>query len=117
MNSILIVDDERGIRDSLRAVLGDEGFEVDTVASGEECLDLVAQKDFACILLDIWLGKGIDGLVTLKRLRDQGNDSAVVMISGHVFAATRVRVDHGLGLPFCLCATAPFAFYRSFRDL
>jgi two-component system nitrogen regulation response regulator NtrX len=91
MNSILIVDDEPGIRDSLRAVLDDEGFDVETAKSGEECLELVKQSDFACILLDIWLGKGIDGLETLKRLREQKNDSAVIMISGHGNIETAVR--------------------------
>jgi len=91
LNSILIVDDEPGIRDSLRAVLEDEGFEVQTAKTGEECLDLALQSDFACILLDIWLGKGIDGLETLDRLRRAGNDAAVVMISGHGNIETAVR--------------------------
>ena len=91
MKSILIVDDEPGIRDSLRAVLEDEGFEVETAATGEECLERAAQSDYACILLDIWLGKGIDGLETLKRLRDTGNNAAVIMISGHGNIETAVR--------------------------
>lgn len=63
---ILIVDDEPGIRDTLRGVLEDEGFTVDAVASGEACLNAVHKKGYACILLDIWLGKGIDGLETLE---------------------------------------------------
>ncbi|HEX8288009.1 MAG TPA: response regulator, partial [Pyrinomonadaceae bacterium] len=82
MNSILVVDDERGIRETLRGVLEDEGFEVEAVESGEDCLKSVEKKSFGCILLDVWL-PGIDGLETLKTLRENGNDSAVVMISGH----------------------------------
>ncbi len=89
-NSILIVDDERGIRETLRGVLEDEGFEVETVASGEDCLKAVEANNFACILLDIWL-PGIDGLQTLKTLRDGGNDSSVVMISGHGNIETAVN--------------------------
>ncbi|MCY7347899.1 MAG: sigma-54 dependent transcriptional regulator [Pyrinomonadaceae bacterium] len=81
-NSILIVDDERGIRETLRGVLEDEGFEVETAASGEACLKAVQTDNFSCILLDVWLPE-IDGLETLKRLRENGNDAAVVMISGH----------------------------------
>ncbi len=81
-NSILIVDDERGIRETLRGVLEDEGFFVETVASGEDCLKLTETKNFACVLLDVWL-PNIDGLETLKLLRENGNDAAVVMISGH----------------------------------
>lgn len=91
MNSVLIVDDELGIRDTLRGVLKDEGFAVETVATGDACLKAVEETAFACILLDIWLGKGIDGLETLRRLRENGNDSAVVMISGHGNIETAVR--------------------------
>lgn len=91
MTSILIVDDEPGIRDTLRGVLEDEGFAVVTAATGEACLKATQQESFACILLDIWLGNGIDGLETLKRLRDEGNDSAVVMISGHGNIETAVK--------------------------
>ncbi|HEX8638354.1 MAG TPA: sigma-54 dependent transcriptional regulator [Pyrinomonadaceae bacterium] len=90
MNSILIVDDEPGIRDSLRAVLEDEGFEAETVESGEDCLARVETENFACILLDVWL-PGIDGLETLKKLRDGGSDAAVVMISGHGNIETAVN--------------------------
>ena len=90
-NSILIVDDERGIRDTLRGVLEDEGFAVETVASGEACLELSRTHHFGCILLDIWLGDGIDGLETLAMLKDEGNDAAVVMISGHGNIETAVK--------------------------
>jgi len=89
-NSILVVDDERGIRETLRGVLEDEGFDVEAVESGEACLKSVEENSFACILLDVWLPK-IDGLETLKRLREQGNDSAVVMISGHGNIETAVN--------------------------
>ncbi len=90
-NSVLIVDDEKGIRDTLRGVLEDEGFEVETVTSGDACLEIVQRQHFACILLDIWLGKGIDGLETLRKLREDGTDSAVVMISGHGNIETAVK--------------------------
>ncbi len=90
-NSVLIVDDEPGIRDTLRGVLEDEGFVVAAVTSGEECLDAVRDRDFACILLDIWLGDGIDGLETLAKLKEEACDAAVVMISGHGNIETAVR--------------------------
>jgi two-component system, NtrC family, nitrogen regulation response regulator NtrX len=90
-NSILIVDDEPGIRDTLRGVLEDEGFSVETAETGEECLDKARSKHFACILLDIWLGDGIDGLDTLSTLKDESNDAAVVMISGHGNIETAVK--------------------------
>ena len=90
-NSVLIVDDEPGIRETLRGVLEDEGFSVETAASGEACLEIAATDHFACILLDIWLGDGIDGLETLQKLREDGSDSAVVMISGHGNIETAVK--------------------------
>ncbi|HEV2708569.1 MAG TPA: sigma-54 dependent transcriptional regulator, partial [Pyrinomonadaceae bacterium] len=89
-DSILIVDDERGIRETLRAVLEDEGFTAEAVASGEECLKAVERRAYGCVLLDVWL-PGIDGLETLTRLRERGADSAVVMISGHGTIETAVR--------------------------
>lgn len=90
LNSILIVDDERGIRETLRGVLEDEGFEVETVESGEACLKSVESSNYSCVLLDVWL-PNIDGLETLKRLRESGNDAAVVMISGHGNIETAVN--------------------------
>src|SRR5919198_1892578 len=90
MDSILIVDDERGIRDTLRAVMEDEGFAADAVATGEECLKALGRRAYGCILLDVWL-PGIDGLETLKQLRATGSDAAVVIISGHGNIETAVR--------------------------
>jgi two-component system nitrogen regulation response regulator NtrX len=89
-NLILVVDDERGIRETLRGVLEDEGFTVDTAASGEDCLKAAGEKHFSCILLDIWL-PGIDGLETLKNLKDAGSDMPVIMISGHGNIETAVK--------------------------
>ncbi len=91
IDSVLIVDDERGIRETLRGVLSDESFAVETVASGEECLEITRKQHFSCILLDIWLGDGIDGLETLARLKEDGVDAAVVMISGHGNIETAVK--------------------------
>ena len=71
--SILIVDDERGIRESLGALLRDEGYEVEAVATGEECLKQLDNRAFDLLLLDVWLPQ-MDGLETLSRL--QSTDDA-----------------------------------------
>ncbi|MCS6873534.1 MAG: sigma-54 dependent transcriptional regulator [Pyrinomonadaceae bacterium] len=81
-SKVLVVDDEPRIQQSLRAILEDEGYEVGVASSGEECLKYAELKNYACILLDIWL-PGIDGLRTLQLLREQGNNCPVIMISGH----------------------------------
>src|ERR671916_2216063 len=90
MDSVLIVDDERGIRETLRGVLEDEGYAVETVASGEDALRALERRAYGCVLLDVWL-PGIDGLETLSRLKEAGADCAVVMISGHGNVETAVR--------------------------
>jgi two-component system nitrogen regulation response regulator NtrX len=89
-NSILLIDDEVGIQQSLGAVLTEEGFKVETVSSGEEGLALLERQSFELVLLDIWL-PGIDGLETLEALRRMGVQSAVVMISGHGTIETAVK--------------------------
>src|SRR3989442_15977905 len=88
--SILIVDDERGIRETLSAVLRDEGFSADAVASGEECLKAIEQRAYGCVLLDVWL-PGINGLETLSQMRNSNCDAAVGVISrhGHIQTAGR----------------------------
>src|SRR5262245_21862248 len=87
---VLVVDDEQGVRSTLSAVLRDEGYEVETAESGEECLSILQDRSFNAILLDVWL-PGRDGLETLKALRRTGVDAAVVMISGHGNIETAVR--------------------------
>jgi two-component system nitrogen regulation response regulator NtrX len=87
---ILIVDDEKGIRQSLAGVLEDEGYDVRTVAGGEACLELVENDPPHLILLDVWL-KDIDGLEVLERIRKRRAAPAVVMISGHGTIETAVK--------------------------
>ncbi len=87
---VLVVDDEQGVRSTLSAVLRDEGFDVETAQSGEECLSILEERSFQAILLDVWL-PGRDGLDTLRTLRRTGVDAAVIMISGHGTIETAVR--------------------------
>jgi two-component system nitrogen regulation response regulator NtrX len=88
--SILIVDDETGIRESLSALLRDEGYRVESAASGEECLDRLERGGVDLVLLDVWLPK-LDGLDTLERIQGQDGGPMVVMISGHGNIETAVR--------------------------
>src|SRR5438128_1625011 len=89
MSRILIVDDEPGIRQSLKGVFEDEGYPTDTVSSGEECLKRINDVVYDLVLLDIWL-PGIDGIETLRRLRETSPATRVIMISGHATIATAV---------------------------
>jgi two-component system nitrogen regulation response regulator NtrX len=90
MHNILIVDDEAGIRQSLKGVLEDEGYKVAAVDSGESCLEALRRRSFDVVLLDIWL-PGVDGLETLEKIRDAEEAPEVIMISGHGTIETAVR--------------------------
>src|SRR5829696_291040 len=89
-HTILVVDDEPGVRSALGGVLRDEGYSVDAVDSGEACLERVVHGRYDVIVLDVWL-PGIDGLITLQRLRERQIDAQVVMISGHGNIESAVR--------------------------
>jgi len=88
--TILIVDDEPGVRNSLSGVLRDEGYAVEAVSSGEACLERLNRGGVDLIVLDVWL-PGMDGLATLARLRERQVDSQVVLISGHGNIESAVR--------------------------
>jgi two-component system, NtrC family, nitrogen regulation response regulator NtrX len=88
--SILIVDDESGIRESLGALLRDEGYDVESVASGEECLERIEHRSFDLLLLDVWL-KQMDGLQVLEQMQPLDGAPITVMISGHASIETAVR--------------------------
>ena len=88
--TILIVDDEPGVRTALSGVLRDEGYGVEAVPSGEACLERVIRGGIDLIVLDVWL-PGMDGLATLARLRERQVDAQVVLISGHGNIESAVR--------------------------
>ncbi len=79
---ILIVDDERAIRNSLGEILTDEGYEVDTAEDGATALSKVDKERFDVIFCDIKM-PGMDGTEVLEKLVADGIDAAIVMISGH----------------------------------
>lgn len=79
---LLIIDDERSIRNSLKEILVDEGYEVDVAEDGAQGCAMAEKEKYNVIFCDIKM-PGMDGLEVLDKLRDMGIDSAVVMISGH----------------------------------
>ncbi|MDI9551380.1 MAG: sigma-54-dependent Fis family transcriptional regulator [Bacteroidales bacterium] len=79
---ILIVDDERAIRNSMKEILTDEGYEVDTAEDGAQALEWADKEKYGVIFCDIKM-PGMDGTEVLDKLVSDGVDAAVVMISGH----------------------------------
>ena len=90
MPSILVVDDEPGVRSALSGVLRDEGYEVDAVESGEAALDRLTRQSYDVVVLDVWL-PGMDGLATLARMRERQIETQVVIVSGHGNIESAVR--------------------------
>jgi two-component system nitrogen regulation response regulator NtrX len=88
--TILVVDDESGIRNSLQEILREEGWEASSVATGEECLEAFGKNHFDVVLLDVWL-PGMDGLKVLEGLKERDPAPLVVMISGHGTIETAVK--------------------------
>ncbi len=86
---ILIIDDEEGIRFSLRGILEDEGHEVVEAESGEQGLELIGTDIPDMIFLDIWL-PGMDGLEVLDAIMEAHKGLPVIMISGHGTIETAV---------------------------
>lgn len=87
---LLVVDDEENVRASMCGVLADEGFTVDAVDSGEECLNAANRRPYDAIFLDVWL-PGKDGLEVLKELKSRNPNQYIIMISGHGSIETAVQ--------------------------
>ncbi|MBM9616203.1 sigma-54-dependent Fis family transcriptional regulator [Desulfobulbus rhabdoformis] len=87
--TILIIDDEKAICESLAGILSDEGFNPLVTHSAEEGLQILDEKDIHLVLLDIWL-PGMDGLEALSLIK-QRFSLPVIMISGHGTIETAVQ--------------------------
>ena len=87
---VLIVDDERAIRNSLKEILGDEGYSVDTAEDGATALEMSAKEKYDVIFCDIKM-PNMDGIEVLDTMIKNGIDAAIVMISGHGDISTAVE--------------------------
>lgn len=87
---ILIVDDERAIRNSLKEILMDEGYEAEVAEDGPSALEAASKERYDVIFCDIKM-PGMEGTEVLEKLVEEGIDSAVVMISGHGDIQTAVE--------------------------
>lgn len=84
MSSILIVDDERDIRELIGDILRDEGFQVRLAANADDCMAEINAEQPALMILDIWLKDSrMDGIDILKTVKRDNPDVPVVIISGH----------------------------------
>jgi two-component system, OmpR family, response regulator MprA len=103
---ILVVDDERAVRESLRRALDLEGYDVELAEGGQEALDLLGKGNQPdALVLDV-LMPGVDGLAVCKRLRRAGNQIPILMLTARAEVENRVA---GLDAGADDYVTKPFA--------
>jgi two-component system, OmpR family, response regulator MprA len=103
---VLIVDDDRAVRESLRRSLAFNGYLVEVAADGTEALKTLADRPIDAVVLDVMM-PGLDGLATCRALRAQGNDVPILMLTARDAVADRVAgldagADDYLPKPFAL---------------
>lgn len=102
--TVLVVDDEEGIRSSLRGILSDEGFRVVDTGDAPGVMELIHRETPSIVLLDVWMPE-LDGIELLRRIKSERPGVPVIMISGHAniqsaVAATRLGATDFIQKPF-----------------
>src|ERR1700756_4024591 len=91
MGKILIVDDDAAMREGLAETVADLGHVSQTAASGREALAVLADDDFDCVLLDLRMPGGMDGIEVLRRIRAQQNASPVIVLTAFATAENTIE--------------------------
>ena len=102
---ILVVDDERAVREALRRALELEGYEIELADGGQAALERIANAEPDAVILDV-LMPGVDGIEVCRQLRMTGNDLPVLMLTARDAVANRVE---GLDAGADDYVTKPFA--------
>lgn len=89
-NTVLVVDDEAGIRSALQGILEDEGYSVSIAVDGLDAIEALQRDLPDLVLLDIWMPR-MDGMDALARIKELYPELAIVMISGHGTIETAVK--------------------------
>lgn len=108
MKTILVVDDEEQIRNSLRGVLSDEGFAVLEAGDGRRALEVLGERVPDLVILDVWLPE-IDGIALLEQIKSKHPSLPAIIICGHAnieaaVRATRLGAADFIEKPFSLDA-------------
>ncbi len=87
---VLVVDDDRCLRELLEEAIKDWGYTVSTAKTGEEALESISKKDFKIVVCDLKM-PGMDGLELLKGIKDSGKKVHVIVITGYATLDTVVK--------------------------
>jgi UDP-3-O-[3-hydroxymyristoyl] N-acetylglucosamine deacetylase len=90
MKKVLVIDDEKDIRDSLSSILEDEGFRVSKAMDGREGLAIFEREKPDIVLVDVWMPE-LDGLQVLKLIKERDRNAVIIVISGHGTISTAVE--------------------------
>ena len=88
--AILVVDDEAVMRESLAAWLAEDGYTVETAASGREAVALATAKDYAIYFVDLKMPPGIDGLETMMEIRGLHPEASVIIMTAYATVDTAI---------------------------
>lgn len=97
MRSILIVEDEEIIRDTYKIILSSEPYDIDTARNGEDALDIVREKEFDLILLDIMMPR-MDGIEFLEKCKEQGISLKAVIVLSNLSSGDQLEEAMSLGV-------------------
>jgi DNA-binding NtrC family response regulator len=87
---ILVVDDEEVMSESLAAWLREDGYTVDTAASGREAIEKAEQKDYAIYFVDLKMPGGMDGIETMMRVRKLRPEASIIIITAYATVDTAI---------------------------
>jgi DNA-binding NtrC family response regulator len=87
---ILIADDEAAMRESLTAWLQEDGYAVDSVASGRQAVEMAARKDYAIYFIDLKMPGGMDGIETMMEIRKTHPDASIIIITAYATVDTAI---------------------------
>ncbi len=89
--TVFVVDDDASVRKSLRALMNSAGLRTEAYATGSEFLDAYDGQRPGCLILDLRLGAGQDGLSLQDELRRQGSPLPIIVLTGHATVTASVR--------------------------
>ena len=114
--TVFVVDDDAGVRQSLRAVLRAAGLHAEAFASSDEFLRAYSPERPGCLILDLRLGAGSDGLNLQDELRQRGSALPIIVLTGRATIAASIRALKAGAFDFLRKPVAPKRLLERVRE-